>query len=106
MEHMQTYLCDVCNKLAKDLISVEINNKEHDLCRFCYEKTVGKIKNGRIKLQWKYIPPVFQVVPLYQPYYFFPHDTACPTPDLPIITCQTATQISCSVDSESKVLNA
>lgn len=44
---MQTYKCDVCNQDIIERFVVVIDNKEHDLCKFCKSETVGKIKNGR-----------------------------------------------------------
>lgn len=62
---MQTYKCDVCDQDIVERFVVVIDNKEHDLCKICKAKTVGKVKNGRAVAQ-----PYIQYVPWYvQPQY-------------------------------------
>lgn len=61
---MITHRCDVCNEDITERFVVVIDNKEHDLCKSCKAKTIGKVKNGRAVAQ-----PI-QYVPWYvQPYY-------------------------------------
>lgn len=67
---MITHKCDVCNQDIAERFVVVIDNKEHDLCKACKAKTVGKVKNGRaVVKQIEYVPWYVQPAPWHWDYY-------------------------------------
>lgn len=65
---MIAYRCDVCKELCDDRKTATVDGREYDLCAKCYQRTVGKLKDGRLVVStWTVTPPIYYYYPIYVP---------------------------------------